>query len=250
MKEHEDSASEISFDVDYKDLLLSLLHEAHVISNVINTYAEIISRAINGEKIDKDAINDHAYKIIENAYLLSLLLNRTEFEIDPSSFEKQVIEPEVSLYGKFKKAVISLKMVARSKKMRLLLRGSSSALLSFYPIIDLLPYLLLENALKYSPKELDILIQFFETSDCVKISVSSVGPALKPGELDRVFEKGFRGYEASKMVKQGSGRGLALAKYICDIHHAEIKIEVGNEDFVFEGIPHSSFSVVMCFQRH
>jgi signal transduction histidine kinase len=240
----------IDYDIDYKDLLLTLLHEAHVINNVINSYSEIISRAVGGEKIDKNAIEDHVHKIVENVYLLSLLLNRTEFEINPSYFENQLLLPEVSLHGKFKKAIINLKQIAKNKKIHMSYTGASSGLLSLYPIIDLLPYLLLENALKYSPKESHVSVNFIETFEFVDVSVSSIGPALRFGELDHIFDKGFRGYEATKMVKQGNGRGLALAKHICNIHNAEIKIEMGPNEFTFSGVPHSNFIVKIKFPRH
>jgi len=241
---------DLVYDINYKDLLLNLLHEAHIISNVLSSYSEIIAKAVGGEKIDKQAIESHAYKIFENAYLLSLWLNRTEFEIDPGYFETQALLPDTSLYGKFKKASINFKQIAKSKKIKMLVSGESTALLSLYPIIDMLPYLLLENALKYSPKDSDVSTEFVESLEFVELTVSSIGPTLRNGEIDHIFEKGFRGYEAAKMVKQGSGRGLALAKQKCDIHDAEIKIETGSEIFTFEDVPHSSFTVTIKFPRH
>ena len=240
----------IEFDINYKDLLFDLLHEAHTLSNVISKYSTIISRAVNGSKIDENAIRDHANKIIESANLLSLWINMTEFEINPGYFESQARLPDISLYGRFHKAKINFKQVAKDKKIKIFVSGVSEALLSMYPIIDMLPYLLLENALKYSPTESEISIEFQETADFIKVTVSSVGPTLRNDEVDRIFEKGFRGDIAKKMVAQGSGRGLALAKQICDIHGATIHVETGSEKFMVGGVPHSSFNVVMSFQRH
>ena len=241
--------SGIEFDINYEDLLFDLLHEAHTLSNVISKYSTIISRAVNGSKIDENAIRDHANKIVESANLLSLWLNMTELEINPGYFENQAPLPDISLYGRFHKAKINFKQVARDKKIKVSISGESEALLSMYPIIDMLPYVLLENALKYSPKEDEIEIEFNETADFIKVAVCSVGPTLRKDELDRVFEKGFRGDIAKRIVAQGSGRGLALAKQICDIHNATIHIETGSEKFTIDGVFHSNFNVVMKFPR-
>lgn len=246
--------NELVYDINYKDLLLNLLHETHVISNIISNSSELISRSVSGNSFDKPAIEFHAPQIYESAYLLSLLLNMTEFEINPGYFETQAVIPNASLFGKFKKAAISFKRLAKNKKIGISLTSnasaSSSALVNLYPIIDILPYVLLDNAIKYSPTNSTVNIDFHEDPDFVNITISSLGPLLKPGELDRMFEKGFRGYEASQIVKLGSGRGLAFAKHICDLHKAEIKVEVGKDDFTFKGVSFADFVVVIRFSRH
>jgi signal transduction histidine kinase len=114
----------------------------------------------------------------------------------------------------------------------------------------MLPYLLLDNALKYAPKESDINIEFLESIEFINVEVSSIGPSLKQGEIDHIFEKGFRGHEAKQMVKQGAGRGLAIAKHICDLHKAEIRVENGLDEFTLGGVTHSNFIVKMKFPRH
>lgn len=240
----------IVYDVNYKELLFNLLHEAHTISNLLSSYSKIITLAVGGEKIDEPAIRDHAYKISESASLLSLWVNVTEFEINPSYFENQKLLPSTSLYGKYKKATINFKQIAKEKKVKIHMKGVSEALLNLYPVIDMLPYLLLDNALKYAPKESTIYIEFVESFDFIEVIVSSFGPSLKHGEIDHVFEKGFRGHEAAQMIKQGAGRGLAIAKHICDIHNAKIKVETGFDKFTLEGVTHSDFIVTVKFPRH
>ena len=72
---------------------------------------------------------------------------------------------------------------------------------------------------------------------------------MKAEEEKQIFEKGFRGERASQVNPQGSGRGLALAKKIADIHDAEINVKIGKMQYVFNGTPHSEFSVLLKFPK-
>src|SRR5687768_11221657 len=128
-----------------------------------------------------------------------------------------------NIYGKFYKAMLSFKRIAENKKIRIQPQGKSTALIYMYPIIDILPYLILDNAVKYSPMSGSISVQFSESSDFVDITTSSIGPSLEDEDLDRTFEKGYRGKRVLETNIQGSGRGLSLVKYICDIHDANVR---------------------------
>lgn len=92
-----------------------------------------------------------------------------------------------------------------------------------YKIFDLLPFVLLDNAIKYSPKDKDIRVTFLEKDNSLSVTIMSYGPPLLAGEEQFVFEETFRG-ENVKNTTEGSGIGLSLAKKICDIHDISIMI--------------------------
>jgi hypothetical protein len=48
---------------------------------------------------------------------------------------------------------------------------------------------------------------------------------------------------------QGQSIGLFLAKYICDIHDVDIKIEVGNNSIYYNSKVYSDFTVRLGFKR-
>jgi len=77
---------------------------------------------------------------------------------------------------------------------------------------------LLDNAVKYTPRESPIRIIATATDRAVTVEVADHGPGLPRGEEDRVFEKFHRGAEGGR----GVGLGLAIAQGIVKAHGGRI----------------------------
>ncbi len=89
---------------------------------------------------------------------------------------------------------------------------------------------LLENARKYAPPDSPIEIQAVVLDDQATISVMDRGPGINPDELERVFEKFYRGRlpsgsKAPANRVEGTGMGLAIAKGIIEAHGGRIRAE-------------------------
>jgi K+-sensing histidine kinase KdpD len=67
---------------------------------------------------------------------------------------------------------------------------------------------LLDNAAKYAPCGSLVIITAWREDDVVRLQVLDEGPGIPPGDLDRVFEKFFRG---DGTVPRCTGTGLGLA---------------------------------------
>jgi two-component system sensor histidine kinase KdpD len=67
---------------------------------------------------------------------------------------------------------------------------------------------LLENALKFSPDAVELVV--VRTDDEIALRIVDHGPGLDPDELERVFEPFERGSIGAE--RQGSGLGLAIAR--------------------------------------
>ena len=83
---------------------------------------------------------------------------------------------------------------------------------------------LLENAVKYTPKEGKIECRLEKKNHHIVLQISDQGPGIPDHEKQKVFEKFYRiGNEATRTTK-GTGLGLYLCKKIVESHHGNIRV--------------------------
>jgi two-component system sensor histidine kinase CiaH len=83
---------------------------------------------------------------------------------------------------------------------------------------------LLENAIRYSPKEKPITCLLNEHNNKIELYVIDEGPGIPEREKKNVFKKFYRlGDEATRKT-QGTGLGLYLCKKIAEDHNADISV--------------------------
>jgi two-component system sensor histidine kinase CiaH len=83
---------------------------------------------------------------------------------------------------------------------------------------------LLENAIKYSPKEGKMTASLKKNGDTVVLTISDEGPGIPDAEKKKIFSKFYRiGNEATRK-KQGTGLGLYLCSKVAADHNADISV--------------------------
>lgn len=83
---------------------------------------------------------------------------------------------------------------------------------------------LLTNAIRYSPFNGTISLNWRETPDGVEISVADNGPGIAEEHQKIIFEA-FEQTPESIEKAEGTGLGLAICKLICDAHKGSISLE-------------------------
>ena len=94
---------------------------------------------------------------------------------------------------------------------------------------------LLENAVRFSPSDGEILISVAPWQQAVQVRVADQGPGIPPEDQERVFEAFYR--RDGSDGRSGSGLGLAIARAIVLAHGGRIWIEgapSGGTAVVFE----------------
>ena len=84
---------------------------------------------------------------------------------------------------------------------------------------------LLENAVRYSPAGEPIEVSGRSAGGRVVIEVADRGPGIAPDETARVFERFYRADQSRANDRGGAGLGLAIARWIVDLHGGEIRAE-------------------------
>ena len=70
---------------------------------------------------------------------------------------------------------------------------------------------MLENAARYSPAGQPIVVEGRVAPDGLHVSVTDRGPGLQPSEVDRLFDRFYRG-QAGARTMHGTGMGLTIAR--------------------------------------
>lgn len=84
---------------------------------------------------------------------------------------------------------------------------------------------LIDNAIKYSGEAKNILVRAFAENQYLIITVKDFGIGIRKEEIDKVFERFYRGGDALTRTVKGSGLGLTLVKQIVEVHHGNVNVE-------------------------
>ena len=83
---------------------------------------------------------------------------------------------------------------------------------------------LLENAVKYSPERVHIILSASSGEGWLRVEVTDNGYGIPVGEQAHVFDKFYRGDNASKLTQPGIGLGLSYVKLLVEAHHGHVSL--------------------------
>lgn len=238
---------------ELKAMLRDTMHEVREFNRIIKAHSEMLTRLLRIDQertplaldvANSDNARGQALGILQTAQMLSARLDLIDFETNPAAFES---EPRVSssVFGKFDKARKMLGPRARGRGVRIKLEGQSHKKVDLFPVFDIVPFLVLENAVKYSPRDGEITITVTELAQHIEARVESLGPLVQPDELPSLFIKGFRGVEAKKVSEKGSGIGLHFAKFASEVNGSTLTVSSGPHVCSYNAVRYSHFCVVL-----
>jgi PAS domain S-box-containing protein len=84
---------------------------------------------------------------------------------------------------------------------------------------------LINNAIKFTPKNGKITIEIKDEKDRLECSVADTGIGIAPENLGKIFGRFQQFGRPSGPGAQGTGLGLAIAKQLVEMHHGRIWVE-------------------------
>ncbi len=83
---------------------------------------------------------------------------------------------------------------------------------------------LIDNAIKYSGELKRVIVRVFVEDHTLAISVRDFGIGIKKEELNRIFDRFYRGGDELTRTVKGSGLGLTLVKQIAKAHKGNVRV--------------------------
>lgn len=121
--------------------------------------------------------------------------------------------------------VVRPAVVAKELDVRTDLDGTPAALYGDPDRLRQVIWNVLINAVKFTPARGSIEVKVLQTKGTAVIRVRDSGQGIAPEFLPRVFERFSQGETGSKREAPGLGLGLAISKYVVDLHGGTIVAE-------------------------
>lgn len=145
-----------------------------------------------------------------------LLTTRPQSDYQQEAFEDVDLVPLVS------DAVAHLELLADEKELTLELDLPAAAPVRGVPVfLSQVVSNLTHNAIKFTPAGGHITVSLEPSGDWLQLRVTDTGIGLAPEHRDKIFE---RFYQVDSSRSQGTGLGLALVRWIVDLHNAELEV--------------------------
>ncbi len=91
-------------------------------------------------------------------------------------------------------------------------------------LLQMLVNNLVDNARKYSPKELPIMVSLREENHIATLTITDMGQGIPEPEKKRIFEKFYRSGDERTRNTKGTGLGLYLCSKIAKSHKGNISV--------------------------
>ncbi len=212
-----------------------IFHDLRKFNSQMKTNAEKIFLKARSKK-NLDIIMADTKNLNAACNFMSLRLNCYDFAYNESLMgETQKISH--NLYKVFDKVRMCLSEQQSKKYCHIKFDSPPNFMdIMAHDCIELLPYIFLDNALKYSKQGEPIEVSFFDSIPTFRIKIKSYSLFVCEDEEAKICNRGFRGSNAIKNTSEGMGIGLYTAKKICDLHGISLNISVSNKKVEKEAV--------------
>lgn len=190
-----------------------LVHDLRNISAAI--YNSAISASSALKRDDLSSAQQEIDSVIASQAMLKMRTDVIDYIGNPTS----IVEiRDIPIYRRFDKVSRAFSSKAFNHGLNIILTGESYNITKGPDILEIVPYIFVDNAIKYSPKKSMIDIHIEDKSQETQIVFKSLGPKIDNTEKFTIFERGYRGIHALESARPGSGVGLNLARHLVENH--------------------------------
>lgn len=198
-------------------------HDLRTPVAVIRTVAEVTLRKPRTNELYTEALAKILRTSEETTSLLENLLTLARADAGAMGLELRAIDLDIHVRKAQERAIL----LAGSKALDINVRtpGGPVWVRADAIAIDRLLLILLDNAIKYTPDGGFCEIELLAASDEIQILIRDSGIGIPKHELSLIFERSYRTDSARSRETGGAGLGLAIARWIAEMHGGTITAE-------------------------
>jgi PAS domain S-box-containing protein len=206
-----------------KDEFLAIMsHELRNPLNVILGYAELllrmdeIKRAPNLHRM-ADAVKRNA---VAQSKLIRDLLDLSRLRSGKLELNRETVSPVASIEN----AIETVKMEADAKGIDIEVVAPDDVLfVRADPVrLEQIIWNLLNNSVKFTPRDGRIIVQLEEEGDEIVLKVSDTGQGIDAAFLPHIFEIFRQADPSTNRAQQGMGIGLAVVQQLVELHGGSV----------------------------
>jgi two-component system, OmpR family, heavy metal sensor histidine kinase CusS len=199
----------------------------------MRTVAEVALRNPRADAESRSALEDIVEESAKTSLLLEALLTLARADADRA----EIVLVPLDLRSVVAEACEIARPLAAERQHALIvdLGGAKNPrVLGDFASLRRLFWILLDNAVKYTPSPGRINVNLSSSAQEVVAAVRDNGIGISPEDLPRIFDRFFRA-DPSRGQIEGSGLGLSIAKWLAESHCARLSVSsTVNSGTIFE----------------
>lgn len=213
-----------------RELVANISHDIRTPISIIHGYIETL--IIKQHDLSPEKREEYLQTILKSTDRLKKLMNDL-FEL--SKLEARQIKPNIETFfivDLLQDITRKYQLLALEKNIHLVteINSETAMVKADLSMIERVIQNLMDNALKFTPRDGMINVQMVNQENKVKISISNSGANIPDGSLNKIFDRYYKTDEQSVKFSQttsnkGAGLGLAIVKNILEIHETDIFVK-------------------------
>lgn len=224
----EDIEKEKQLEHTRKEFISGVSHELKTPLSVIQSCLSIMKDGVAGHKRDYyfTAMEDEVRRM---DLLITDMLELAKYEsgtykMEMESFDIAAVLERIS--GKFISAI-------ESKQLQLHVHLQPSEVVANQRRIEQVIVNFLMNAIRYTPERQAIIVSILDENDTVQVCIENKGVHISDEQLERIWDRFYRGEPSRQRASGGTGLGLAICRKILELHRVPYGVTNTPEGVLF-----------------
>ena len=207
-----------------KQFITNASHELKTPLAVITADVDVLEMTIGEDNEWVNSIKSQANRL---NVLVKSLLSLSNIEKGKQDFKAESVEIVSIIQETLKdfKALLQNKKVEFDNQKEIMINADINMMKQLVTIF-------LDNAIKYTPDDGKIIINVEKQGKYTKLEFSNTCENVKNINVNKLFDRFYRGDKSRNKTKEGYGIGLSIAQTIVQIHHGKISAYINKDEMI------------------